>query len=112
MSRRSIARPVPSDDLFHAIADPSRRRILQLLTGRELPLHLISAEFKMRRPSVIKHLRILKAARLVQARRVGRCSIHRLNPAPLRRLKDWAAQFEPLWEQSLKKLKQQVESAS
>ena len=111
MSRRRAEHPHPADALFQAIADPSRRRILQLLTGQELPLHRISAEFKMSRPSVIKHLRVLKASRLVQARRVGRENLHRLNPSPLRQIRDWAAQFAPLWEQSLKNLKQQVESA-
>lgn len=64
----------------------------------------------MRRPSVIKHLRVLKASRLIQVRRQGRESIHRLNPLPLRRVLDWTTQFEALWERHLQKLKKQVEA--
>ncbi|MFO0983058.1 MAG: metalloregulator ArsR/SmtB family transcription factor [Planctomycetota bacterium] len=99
-----------SDDLFRAIADPSRRRILTLLSKEELPLRRIEESFAMSRTAVIKHLRVLKSCRLVRARRQGRETIHRLNPLPLRAIRDWVSEFELLWDDRLQRLKGQVES--
>jgi len=102
--------PDRTTDIFRALADPSRRRILQLLAKEEIPLNRIAERFDMTRPAVIKHINVLKACRLVAVRRLGRQQIHRLNPLPLRAVGDWVAQFEALWETSLQRLKQQVES--
>jgi DNA-binding transcriptional ArsR family regulator len=100
-----------SDGLFKALADPSRREILRLLAEGELPLNRIEVRFRMSRPAVIKHIRVLKACRLVRVRRSGRETIHRLDPRPLRLLHDWASHFDTFWDIRLQKLKQQVESA-
>jgi DNA-binding transcriptional ArsR family regulator len=98
------------DGVFRALADPTRRRMLALLAGGELPLKDIEDRFQMTRPGVIKHLRVLRACRLVRVRRQGRMTLHRLNPRPLRAVQDWVSRFEALWDQRLQKLKQQVES--
>jgi len=98
------------DDLFRAIADPCRREILYLLSKDELPLSRISKRFNMSRPAVIKHLRVLKACGLVQVRKRGRESIHRLNARPLREVQDWVGRFGAFWDDHLLRLKQQVES--
>jgi DNA-binding transcriptional ArsR family regulator len=102
--------PTERDTLFRALADPTRRRMLALLARQELPLKQIEERFHMTRPAVIKHLRVLRACRLVRVRRQGRLVIHRLDPRPLRAVQDWVAQFEALWDQRLQKLKQQVEA--
>ena len=99
-----------SDALFKALADPSRRRMLELLARRDLPLRRIEEQFDMSRPAVIKHLRVLKSCRLVEVRKQGRETIHRLNSLPLRAVKDWVSEFEVFWDQHLLKLKRQVES--
>ena len=99
-----------ADALFKALADPSRRRMLKLLARRDLPLRQIEEQFDMSRPAVIKHLRVLKSCRLVEVRKQGRETIHRLNSLPLRAVKDWVSEFEVFWDQHLLKLKQQVES--
>jgi DNA-binding transcriptional ArsR family regulator len=113
MSRRVSLQPKrtkASDRLFKAIANRSRRRILKLLADEELPLNRIEERFQMSRPAVIKHLRVLKSCRLVQARKSGRETLHRLNAEPLRVLKDWVSHFESQWDDHLQMLKQQVES--
>jgi DNA-binding transcriptional ArsR family regulator len=97
------------DFLFRALADASRRKILRLLAERELPLHQIEARFDMSRPAVIKHVRVLQSCGLVQARREGRRTIHRLDPAPLKAVKDWVATFDAFWDERLARLKRQVE---
>jgi DNA-binding transcriptional ArsR family regulator len=110
----SVNNPSRSDDipdgLFRALADPSRRRMLNLLAEQELPLKGIEERFRMSRPAVIKHLRILKACKLVRVRRQGRLTIHSLNARPLRVVKDWVSRFEALWNERLQNLKQQVEA--
>ena len=98
------------DGLFKAIADPSRRGMLMLLAENELPLKEIQRRFRMSRPAVIKHLRILKSCRLVRVRRRGRFTMHRLNPGPLQAVKDWVTRFDALWEGRLQRLKEQVEA--
>ena len=102
MSRRA-------DEVFRAIADPSRRRMLAILEKEELPLKRIEVSFRMSRPAVIKHLRVLKSCRLVQVRRQGRQTMHRLNPRPLAAVRDWVAVFDRFWDTHLLRLKGQVE---
>jgi len=100
-----------ADEVFRAIADPSRRRMLAILEKQELPLKRIEASFRMSRPAVIKHLRVLKSARLVQVRRQGRQMMHRLNPRPLAAVRDWVAEFDRFWDKHLARLKEQAERA-
>ncbi|WP_068783951.1 ArsR/SmtB family transcription factor [Paenibacillus phocaensis] len=97
-------------DVFQAIADPTRRELLQLLGGRELPLKEISGRFPMSRTAVSKHLRILAEAGLVQERKVGRETRYRLDADPLLELKRWLAYYERFWENKLSLLKHYVET--
>lgn len=79
-------------DVFDAIADPTRRRLIALLAEtQELPLHELTSQFSMGRTAVSKHLTILKEAGLVLDRKVGRETRFRLNAAPLREIQDWVA---------------------
>src|ERR1700724_2010091 len=77
------------DRIFLSIADPSRRRILDMLAHGERPVGRIAEQFAMSRPAVIKHLRVLRSAKLVTVRRRGRERIHALNPTPLKTVQDW-----------------------
>lgn len=77
------------DRIFLSIADPSRRRILDMLAHRERPVGRIAEQFAMSRPAVIKHLRVLRSAKLVTVRQRGREHIHALNPAPLKAVQGW-----------------------
>jgi DNA-binding transcriptional ArsR family regulator len=74
-----MSRPLSTESLFRAIADPTRRRILDLLLRRDLPAAEIARQFDARWPTVSAHLRVLLAVGLVTQRRRGRNRIYRLN---------------------------------
>ncbi|MGN7453996.1 ArsR/SmtB family transcription factor [Paenibacillus pasadenensis] len=100
----------PSADVYQAIADPSRRRMLQLLQDAgELPLKEVTPHFDMTRAAVSKHLRILADAGLVHERRTGRETRYRMDADPLRELKRWLAYFDRYWENKLQALRLHVE---
>lgn len=101
---------LPKHDVFQAIADPTRRKLLHLLGDGEQPVNALSVHFPMSRPAVSKHLRILSDAGLVKDRKVGRETRYRLEPEPLRELQRWLAYFEQYWDNKLAALKQYVES--
>lgn len=96
-------------DVFQAIADPTRRRLLLLLDGQEMPVTVISSHFSISRTAVSKHLRILSDAGLVTERKVGRETRYRMEPEPLLELKRWLAYFERYWENKMAALKRLVE---
>mgnify|MGYP001378764508 CR=1 FL=1 len=92
-------------DVFDAIADPTRRRLIQLLAeAGELPLHELTPHFPMGRTAVSKHLAVLKEAGLVTDRKVGRETRFRLNAAPLREVQDWAAFYGKFWSTNISHL--------
>lgn len=71
-------------DVFLAIADPTRRRIIKLLTDRPLPVTEISNQFPISRTAVSKHLRILSDAKFVRMHKIGRESRYTLQPEALK----------------------------
>jgi uncharacterized protein YndB with AHSA1/START domain/DNA-binding transcriptional ArsR family regulator len=92
----------PLRDVYHAIADPTRRKLLRLLAdAEELPLHALTVHFQMGRTAVSKHLSVLKDAGLVTERKVGRETRYRLNAAPLREIQDWVSYYEKFWNDKL-----------
>ncbi|WP_443028945.1 ArsR/SmtB family transcription factor [Sporosarcina sp. G11-34] len=92
-------------DVYGAVADPTRRKLLQILADvEELPLHEITVHFQMGRTAVSKHLAILKEADLVIARKVGRETRYRLNAAPLQEIQDWVSFYEGFWKERIAKL--------
>jgi uncharacterized protein YndB with AHSA1/START domain/DNA-binding transcriptional ArsR family regulator len=102
------------DPVFGALADPTRRHLLDLLFERDgLSLgELVAAVPGMTRFGVMKHLRVLAAAELVTTRRVGREKHHYLNPVPIRRLHDrWLDKYRARAADSLLDLKRAVERA-
>ena len=99
-------------DAFAAIADPTRRSILDLLREKPgLPAGEIAAQFpQVSRAAISKHLGVLRRARLVRSRARGRERHYALDPRPLGELyQDWLSSFAPYWEESLRRLKRQVE---
>jgi DNA-binding transcriptional ArsR family regulator len=102
----------PPDAVFEALADPTRRAVLELL--RSTPVmtagDLAGAFPAISRPAVSRHLRILREAGLVAAVRDGRKWRYSLDPRPLADVTQaWFAQFAPLWEESLTQLKSRAE---
>jgi DNA-binding transcriptional ArsR family regulator len=102
-------RTLQQNRIFLCIADPSRRRILDMLAHGERPAGRIAEQFAMSRPAVIKHLRVLRSAKLVIVRQRGRERIHVLNPTPLKTVQGWLSKFEVFWDEKLENLKKQVE---
>lgn len=97
-------------DVYVAIADPTRRKIIRLLAeSEELPLYELTPHFDMGRTAVSKHLSVLKAADLVINRKIGRETRYRLNPAPLKEVQDWLGFYEQFWNESAMKLKRLLE---
>lgn len=91
-------------DVFHAIADPTRRRMLDMLVEGEKTVGTLAQPFSVSLPAVSQHLRVLKASGLVTERRDGRARCYRLNPWPLREVIDWARHFELFWTERLGRL--------
>lgn len=101
-----------STDPFYAVADPTRRAILDRLRDGNAPVAALAAGFAMSRPAVSKHLRILRDARLVRERPSGddgRQRVYELTPGPLREVVQWAATYEAFWPAHLAGLKRHVE---
>jgi len=97
-------------DIYDAVADPTRRKLLQMLADvEELPLHEITVHFQMGRTAVSKHLAILKDADLVVTRKVGRETRYRLNANPLKEIQDWVSYYEGFWKERFVKLQQLLE---
>jgi DNA-binding transcriptional ArsR family regulator len=97
-------------DVFSAIADPTRRQLLVMLAEvDELPLHEMTAKFRMGRTGVSKHLAILEEAGLVEDRKVGRETRYHLNAAPLREVQEWIAFYEQFWTARVGRLKELLE---
>jgi len=97
------------DAVFRALADPSRRQILRLLLGGRHTVGEIAANFRTSRPAISKHLRVLRAAGLVMARKDGTARICDLNAKPLRAVHSWLHDYELLWTHSLRRLKRYIE---
>ncbi|WP_053220090.1 ArsR/SmtB family transcription factor [Virgibacillus senegalensis] len=97
-------------DVFQAIADPTRRQVLQMLAGRNLPISKITSHFQISRTAVVKHLRILSEAGLVTSEKIGREKRYHLKPEPLFEVKDWLGFYEQFWDNKLTRLKYVVET--
>jgi len=94
----------PGADVFHAIGDPTRRRLLDALGRGARPVNELARPFAMSRPAVSQHLRILRDAGLVTTRRSGRERYYRLRAARLREVYDWVAHYERFWKKGLEAL--------
>jgi len=95
---------------FHALADPTRRAVLDLLRAGSQPAGQIARAFPVSRPAISKHLRLLRRAHLVQERREGRHRFYRLNPEPLKAVDSWLEQYRVFWQDNLASLKAFVET--
>jgi DNA-binding transcriptional ArsR family regulator len=95
---------------FQALADPTRRAVLDLLRRGSQPAGQIAGAFPVSRPAISKHLRLLRRARLVSEHREGRHRVYQLNPEPLRTVDSWLEHYRSFWSASLTSLKTFVEA--
>src|SRR5262245_22927542 len=96
-------------DVFRAIADPTRRAILDRLRAGPAPVNELAAEFSQSRPAISKHLRVLREARLVTEERAGRERLYQLHPLPLQRVVGWVEGYRSFWQRNLTDLKRYLE---
>ena len=96
-------------DVFRAIADPTRRAILDRLRAGPANAGALAADFRSSRPAISKHLRVLLDARLVVGRRFGRERLYTVNPIPLQGVAGWLEGYRAFWQASLDRLKRNLE---
>jgi DNA-binding transcriptional ArsR family regulator len=99
------------DDVFKALADPTRRRLLDELFERDgQTLSALEQRLPMSRFGVAKHLKVLEGAGLVTTRRRGREKLHFLNPVPIREVGErWVDKYAEPWASALTELKRDLE---
>jgi len=108
MRNRSVT--YSAEATFSALADPTRRAVLDLLRKGRQPAGQIAQTFPVSRPAISKHLRLLRRAHLVNEHREGRHRFYHLNPEPLRAVDTWLEQYRTFWTTSLTNLKAFVEA--
>src|SRR5215218_9985232 len=101
----------PMDEVFKALADPTRRELLDRLRGRDgQSLSALEEGLPMSRFGVMKHLRVLEEAGVVTTRKRGREKLHFLNPVPIRLIHDrWVSKYAEPWASALSELKKEME---
>jgi DNA-binding transcriptional ArsR family regulator len=98
--------PQRPPDIFTAIADPTRRALLDRLSRGEQPVQALADGFEMSFAAVSQHLQLLHAVGVVERRAEGRQRYYRLNPKPLQQVRDWSATLTAYWDESLDRLEQ------
>ena len=94
---------------LQVLAEPRRLRILELLRDGERPVGELVEGLGVSQPAVSKHLRVLKAAGLVEARTDAQRRLYRIRPEPLAELDDWLASYRELWTTHLDRLEDHLD---
>jgi DNA-binding transcriptional ArsR family regulator len=108
MRNRSVTHSTAS--AFSALADPTRRAVLDLLRKGSQPAGQIARAFPISRPAISKHLRLLRRAHLVEERREGRKRVYQLTAEPLQAVDRWLEHYRVFWQANLTNLKTFVET--
>ena len=95
--------------VIEVLAEPNRRRILDLLCEGERPVTELVAALRVAQPTVSKHLRVLRDAGLVRVRAAAQQRFYRVNPEPLRELDEWLTPYRAMWADRLDALERVVE---
>nr|PZN57891.1 MAG: transcriptional regulator [Bacteroidota bacterium] len=99
-------------DVFQAIADPTRREIIHLLSRRSHNLSGVVDQFRVSRPAIAKHLRILAECGLVEVREEGREKFFHARLEGLREVADWTEQYKAFWTRKLDALGEYLEQSA
>ena len=91
-------------DIFQAIADPTRRAILTLIAIQALTPNAMAEKFDMSRQAVSKHIRVLQECELIKPEHSGREIYYHFNPKKMQEIDDWIAQFRKIWETQFNQL--------
>ena len=93
-------------DIFHAIADPTRRAILVLIAAQAMTPNALAEHFDSTRQAVSKHIQILSECELVKQEKLGREIYYHFNPAKMKEVDTWLEQFKKHWEDRFNQLDQ------
>ena len=96
------------DLIFGALADGTRRTILQRIGPGELSVKVLADEFSISQPAVSKHLAVLERAGLIERRRDGRHNLCRLNPQPMTEVEQFLAKYKLFWKQRFESLERHL----
>jgi len=95
---------------FRALADPTRRDILQMLSTQDMTIAQVAENFDMTRAAVKKHLTVLSDGGLIEVRAKGREKINSLRPAGMQPVLSWLSFFDQFWDDRLSALKSAIEN--
>src|SRR5215203_2714385 len=105
-----MPRAATTSDVFNAIAEPRRRKIVELLaTGPECDVTELVIKLGLPQPTVSKHLGVLRKVGVVEVQKAGQRRLYRLNPKELKPVRDWIQNFERFWTNHLDSIKQAAE---
>ena len=108
-----MAAALALDRTFSALADPTRRGVVDLLRGGPRRAGEIAEAFEMSRPAMSRHLRVLRTHGLVEEERAAedaRARVYRLRRAPIDELSDWVAQVQGFWDEQLESFREHAAS--
>lgn len=91
-------------DVFQAIADPTRRQIINLIAHHELNLNAVADHFEVSRPAISQHMKILLECGLVAIKQQGRERYCSIRPEPLEEVALWVEQYRQMWEERYTRL--------
>lgn len=98
----------PLDNLFHALADPTRRAVIQRLGNGPASVSELAGPFDMALPSFMKHLNVLEESGLIRSKKSGRVRICEIRPEPLQQVESWLAEQRALWQERTDRLEKYV----
>ena len=97
-----------TDAVFHALANPTRRKVLERLAAGPATVSDLAAPFDMQLPSFVQHLAVLERSQLVRSRKEGRVRTYELAPARLQVAESWLAARRRTWEARLDRFEQHI----
>lgn len=95
---------------FRALADPTRRSILMLLSSQDRSIGEVAARFEVTRGAIQKHLSVLEEGGLISVRTVGRERINHLEPGTIKAVSEWLGYFDQYWDERLANLRHAIEN--
>lgn len=98
-----------ADDVFHALSNPTRRKVLERLSVGPATVSELAAPFDMQLPSFVQHLSVLSQSRLVKSRKRGRVRTYEIAPERLKVAEDWLTRQRQVWENRLDRFDSYVE---
>jgi DNA-binding transcriptional ArsR family regulator len=104
-----MVRPLAQPDVFTAIADPTRRRLVELLREGDKSVTELASEFASSVAAISQHLRMLREVGLVKVKQVGRQRFYRLRAEALRPVDEWVAVYRKFWEERFDALDKHLE---